>query len=156
MCQGWGLNKHDVAMRLSSATGRSYENVSMDLNRVSSGPLWSDSSRLSERAFGEFAGTQGLSAWDAARVVSDIQRIGLEAAHHKNVERDIPPLKLTQLDMRECDPVPVASRSTRHSSPKIGSLRASNQSCSDPLHIERPDLNLRADSMRLERPPLTM
>jgi ribosomal protein L17 len=55
----------------------------MDLNRVSSGPLWADKSRISEKAFGKFARSQGISDWDAAGLVSDMTGMGLEAAHHK-------------------------------------------------------------------------
>lgn len=89
MCQGMGLSKHDMAVRLSEATGRGFENVLMDLNRVSSGPLWVDQSRISEKAFGQFAKTQGLSDWDAAGLVSDMTGMGIENAHHKLTAIDI-------------------------------------------------------------------
>ncbi len=83
MCQGLGLNKHDLAVRLSGATGSSYENVLMDLNKVSSGTLWADRSTISEKAFGKFARSQGVSDWDAAGLVSDMTGMNIEAAHSK-------------------------------------------------------------------------
>jgi hypothetical protein len=95
MCQGLGLGKHDLAIRLSEATGRGYENILMDLNQTSSGPLWADNSRISERAFGKFARSQGISDWNAAGLVSNMTGMGLETAHQKltavDLERIRPP-----------------------------------------------------------------
>ena len=79
MCQGLGLSKHDVAVRISEATGRGFENVLMDLARVPTSPLGVDTGRISERTFGQFARSQGISDWDAAGLVSTMTGMGIEA-----------------------------------------------------------------------------
>lgn len=121
MSEGIGLSKHDLAMHLSRTTGTSYENATMDLNRVSDGPLWADRSRISERAFGEFARSKGMTDWDAAGVVNDINRVGLENALHQVAGGNIPQLSAFSLGSAGRSPL-------RDIMPPLGRLAARSTS----------------------------
>ncbi|MFA7158880.1 MAG: hypothetical protein WC299_06205 [Kiritimatiellia bacterium] len=72
------LSKHDIACRLSDATGRGYENILMDLNRIPTSSLNPDRSSIALRNVAKYARSQGLSDSSFASEISDLTGQGWE------------------------------------------------------------------------------
>lgn len=93
MYPGPGLDRMEVANHISSATGRMFENVWMELGKHAGDGMLRNDSTLNIKSLGNYARSQGISDWQTADLVSDMTGIGLESAHSEINAQDLAALQ---------------------------------------------------------------